>query len=112
MNILFIISTLTGGGAEKVTSIVASELSKTNQVTLIVDERTEKEYDLLPSVNLISLNRKHSHNPFVTIPQKIKKFCLIRNIKKDYKKNLYILFLFSKECLHPADIGYNHMHLE
>lgn len=75
MNILFLIDSLSGGGAEKVASILASRMSlfNENKVYIVVDELYGNEYEIDKNVTLISLERKHSRNPGVNIYQKIRK---------------------------------------
>lgn len=52
MKILFIIGTISGGGAEKVVSIISSALAQKHEVTVFLDERTDKEYAISDKVKI------------------------------------------------------------
>lgn len=95
MNILFLIDSLSGGGAEKVASILVSRISQltNNKVYIVVDELYGNEYKIDERVKLISLERKHSKNPCVNIYQKIRKLFKILDIKRKYKINCSISML-------------------
>lgn len=52
MKILFIIGTISGGGAEKVVSIISSALVENHDVTVFLDERTDNEYVISDKVRI------------------------------------------------------------
>lgn len=59
MNILFIVGTIAGGGAEKVAADLANEWSKTREVYIYLSEgRKENEYPLSDRVHLIESQSK------------------------------------------------------
>jgi hypothetical protein len=56
MKILFLSGNLCNGGAQRVISVVSSELAeKGHEVSLLLYSRNEKEYPLSEKVNVISL---------------------------------------------------------
>lgn len=61
MNLLFFIHNLTGGGAERVMSIVANEFAKNgNKVTLVITEQNPViAYDIEPSIRIIAMRGKY-----------------------------------------------------
>ena len=97
-NILFLISSIGGGGAERVACLLVSEFSKNHNVYLMYFNKKENTYPVSPKVNLIPF--------FVTDVvkreqyPKIKDSNLIRileieKIKRKYNINITISFLFS-----------------
>ena len=55
MKILFIIGTISGGGAEKVVSIISSALAEKHDITVFLDERNPKEYAISDKVRIVCL---------------------------------------------------------
>ena len=57
MKVLFYISTISFGGAERVTVNIANELSKRGyDIYIIIDKQIENSYDLYNNIHLIKLN--------------------------------------------------------
>ena len=85
-SILFISPTFGGGGAERVTCLLASELSKRHKVYLIYFIHSKKEYNISSKVNLIQLPK---HNNF----SESDIFRFIENTLEKYKIDIMINFL-------------------
>ena len=82
MNLLFIVSSLSGGGAEKVMSILTSELSSSHNVWLVLDEKKMTDYEIADDINVINLNRSKTNNPISNLKFYIRKYKTIKSIKK------------------------------
>jgi len=92
MNILFIIPSLQGGGAEKVTSIIAGELARDNDVTIVTYKDSGKPFLLAKKVKTINLNL-YGGSPFRKIINSIKRIRRITAIKNEYKIDTTISML-------------------
>lgn len=89
--ILFVVPTLSGGGAERVVSIWANELSKLNcNVFILVFYRVKDEYNLDSNVNVTSLYENeetyHKHS-------KVSKTFALRKELKKIKADIIIPFI-------------------
>ncbi|AOZ95500.1 glycosyltransferase [Butyrivibrio hungatei] len=95
MNILFIIDSLTGGGAEKVTSVLANQIShnENNKVYVLVDERNKDEYYIDSRVTIISVEKIHHKNMILRILQVLRKIFIISVTKKKYRIQTSIAML-------------------
>lgn len=97
-NILFLISSIGGGGAERVACRLVSEFSKRHKVYLMYFDKKEKEYSVDKKVKLIPfINENKQKNPtniLNTIPQKVLRIKEIEKIRKMYKIDVTISFLF------------------
>ena len=81
--ILFVNSTLTSGGSEKVMVMLANELSKTNEVYMILVKESKNEtYKLNDSIKCNKFTYKHK-NKILKLLERIKK------IRQNIKKNNY-----------------------
>lgn len=90
-NILFVIPTLSGGGAERVISVLSDELCKQGyNVGLLLSMRKEDEYYLNPNVRLYVDGTNGSENPIIRSCKRIKKY---RNFARDFKPDVVIPFL-------------------
>ncbi|ABK83035.1 glycosyltransferase [Campylobacter fetus] len=87
MNIIFFISALRNGGAERVLQVLSSEFSKKHSVEVVYFEEDKKHYEFL--VKTTHLNIYHN----TTILSKFKKFFTIRNFIKSKKPDLIISFM-------------------
>lgn len=88
MKIFFCINTMGHGGAERVVSILANELSKDNEVTIFTLGSNESYYEIKKTVACRSLSkRKNKH-----WGGKVLKICRsIRNLRKEMKSGQYDL---------------------
>ena len=78
--IMFAVSRLTGGGAERVVSLWANGLSTMNyKVTILVAYRTENEYEINSKVNIETI--ASSVNEYLNLGL-LKKLYIIRKIIK------------------------------
>lgn len=83
MNILFIVSTLTGGGAERVCASVANGLLKRgHDITILTSKRSELDYYIEPSIEIIISQNLENHSILSRLYNKYKHFRLVRNIIK------------------------------
>ncbi len=91
--ILFIVPTLSGGGAERVVSVLSDELSKQGyDVALLLSMRKEREYYLNPDVRLFvdETYNNNKGNPISRTYSRIKK---ARRVVKEFKPDVVIPFL-------------------
>lgn len=90
--ITFAAPTITGGGAERVVSVLSSSLADMGyHVDLILYERRNNEYPLSPKVNVHLLPaRKDEQNKVVYL---INKFMYLRNLLRKLKPDVLIPFL-------------------
>ena len=97
-NILFLISSIGGGGAERVACRLVSEFSKRHKVYLMYFFKKEKEYSVDKKVTLIPfINQNKQKNPTNNrdiISQKIIRIKQIEKIRKIYKIDVTISFLY------------------
>lgn len=95
--IMFAVSRLTGGGAERVVSLWANGLSIMNyKVTILVAYRTENEYEINPKVNIETI--ASSVNEYLNLGL-LKKLHLIRKIIKANEIECVIPFLPAMQIL-------------
>jgi len=92
LKILFVIPTLSGGGAERVVSILSGAMLKKGfDVAIHTTQSSKSTYELEEGVkHLMSTHNKKS--PFIIIRQ-------IRQAMKDYKPDIVISFLTFLNCL-------------
>lgn len=122
MNLLFFIHNLTGGGAERVMSIIANEFAKNgNKVTLVITEQNPViAYDIEPSIRIIAMRGKYPkattslfnkvirHTMDLFLPLRMRK--LAKSVSADYvisfitKYNIEILRVF-KGTRYPVIVG-------
>lgn len=91
--ILFVIPTLSGGGAERVISVLSDELCKQgHNVGLLLSMRKKDEYYLSPNVHLYvdETYDADAGNPITRTCKRIKK---IRSTVRDFKPDVVIPFL-------------------
>ena len=90
MKILFCISSLGKGGAERVVSILANQLSNEHEVGIIVNTANDISYKLENVVKIIQLDEEKTKNPIIRNVKRIKK---IKEILKSENPNIIISFL-------------------
>ena len=97
-NILFLISYIGGGGAERVACRLVSEFSKRHKVYLMYFDEKEKEYPVDKKVNLIPFTNPYKQNNqsnnLKKIPQKVLRIKEIEKIRRIYKIDITISFLY------------------
>jgi GalNAc-alpha-(1->4)-GalNAc-alpha-(1->3)-diNAcBac-PP-undecaprenol alpha-1,4-N-acetyl-D-galactosaminyltransferase len=101
MNIVFIIGTLKGGGAERILSGMANYWhSMGHAVTLITHDAEENDfYPLSPGINRIGLNLTGPTRGFLyTIKQRIQKITTPRRIIRRLKPDVVISFTYMTNC--------------
>lgn len=105
MKILFIIGTLAGGGAEKVVSILASQLSVSHKVMILLDKRVEKEYSLDSRVNILTYpqNKQNLINRILYL-KKIKKEKYIDVSIAFSPKSCFVNVMSGKTCRNICSI--------
>ena len=107
-NILFLISSIGGGGAERVACRLVSEFVENNNVYLMYFQEKENTYYISPKVNLISFSKIHQ--------EYINKGCYIKNMKllriieiekirRKYNINITISFLHQPNILNVTAGG-------
>ena len=96
-NIMFIIPTLCGGGAEKTVANLSNYLIDKYNIYIVVFKDTETKYSY--SGNLIILNNNPSKNVFKKIIFTIKSIFKLKKLKKDLKIDYSISFLTPADSL-------------
>ncbi len=90
-NIMILTTKLSNGGAEKAASLLANNLSKKYNVYLTVFDNSTQDYET--NVDIIDLKTRITSNIFKKIFNFIKRICLLKKIKKEYKIDCTISFL-------------------
>ncbi len=89
--VLFAISCLTGGGAERVVSVWASQLAEAGySVSLLLFGRTENEYPLSEKVTVYTVAADYKEYKTLRFPQRLK---IMRRILKEFSPDVIISFL-------------------
>ena len=102
-NFLFIVPSLSNGGAERVVSVMASELAKKGKnVSIIIYFKTEQEYEVHPKVKILNLSNgdEKAYNSLGYI----KKIIKLRNLIKYVNPKIIIPFL-PQVCVHATLAG-------
>lgn len=103
MKILFIISNLKAGGAERVCALLANKLSQNNEVSIASIEDFESFYPINESVKIISLGIYSKFSPFRA---KFEKFHQIRKCIKENNPDVVISFMdITNICVLLSSIG-------
>lgn len=92
-NVAIIISSLKGGGAERVVSLLSQELCKRYNLYLIVFDSEDMAYSY--GGNLVDINVKSHGNIFMKIINVIRRTYKVRKSKKQYNIQYSISFLGS-----------------
>ncbi|AQW86064.1 GalNAc-alpha-(1,4)-GalNAc-alpha-(1,3)-diNAcBac-PP-undecaprenol alpha-1,4-N-acetyl-D-galactosaminyltransferase [Campylobacter pinnipediorum subsp. caledonicus] len=96
MRVLFIISTMQAGGAERVMSILASYFAKFHDVTLLKFDQKDSFYELDEKINIINLPYPMiKQGFFVNLKRRIKKFFYQRDVLKNGNFDVVISFMDS-----------------
>jgi glycosyltransferase involved in cell wall biosynthesis len=103
-NVAIIISSLKGGGAERVVSNITMNLPKEKyKVYLILFDSTSIEYPY--SGDLIDINIKANNNPIYKAINFIRRYFKIKEIKTQYKIDTSISFLGGPNLLNILTKG-------
>ena len=95
MNIMFIIPSLSGGGAERVITVLASELSKKHKVTVVTYYKSDKPYVIDKSVDVKCLNTSGGSNPIQKSLNSRKRIHMLKKLKKELAIDCSISFLYA-----------------
>lgn len=95
LNIMFIIPSLCGGGAERVTVTLASELSKTNDVTIVAYQKVANPYPVSDRVKIEYLNIAGGKNAIERNLNSIKRIGELKKLKRRYDIDCAISMLYS-----------------
>lgn len=90
MKILFCISSMGKGGAERVISILSNNLIKKNEVTILVNTNRNVAYSLNNKINIISLDKKYYKNNMV---RNINRILVTKKVLKQKKPDIIVSFL-------------------
>lgn len=103
MKILFAVPNLWDGGAQRVISVIASELAERgHDVSILLFHRHEKEYAIHPKVNLISLRNSYKeYNQMAPIAR----LAFIRRYLKEFQPDVAVGFLAGGYAVYLASIG-------
>ncbi len=94
MKILFVISSLSSGGAERVMSILANEFAKSNEVTIVTLSKSESFYNLDRSIKHIKLDLlKSSNNILETIINSLNRLRVLVKVFKRENPDVVISFM-------------------
>ena len=105
--ILFIISSLYGGGAERVCCVLASEFAKKYNVIVLYRNDKGRAYPLNPRVRTIMMNVKDDGpgHPMQKILRPFYKYGSCRKLKKIFRPDVSISFLFDFNKLNVLSRG-------
>ena len=107
-NILFLISSIGGGGAERVACRLVSEFAKNHNVYLMYFQEKENTYYVSPKVNLIpfsKIEKEYNYN-WCYIPDiNLLRIREIEKIRRKYNINVTISFLYLPNILNVAAGG-------
>jgi len=93
MKLLFVITNLAGGGAERVLCVVASELAKRHDVTILKFDEDAPAYELNPKITLINADyKKQKAGILRNLSRQFKKLKFQRNFMKNHKFDAIISF--------------------
>ena len=103
MKILFVSGNLCDGGAQRVISVVSSELAeKGHDVSLILFSRNEKEYPISEKVKIFALAPNFEDYQKISGLKRIK---LIRKLLKEIKPEVAVGFLEGGYGLYLSSFG-------
>lgn len=96
MKLLFFISSLRGGGAERVMSVITNELANRGYaVTLaVMGGGGSSFYELNPSIKIKSFPFKRGKNSCQKLINRFKLLSFIRNLSKEEKPDVIISFIY------------------
>lgn len=96
MKLLFFISTMKGGGAERVMAVLTDELAKRGyDITLVVMSTYPSFYPLNEKIKLIQFNERDSSSFVNRVKYKLKSMRFIRSTIKDINPDVIISFMWS-----------------
>lgn len=92
---MFIIPSLSGGGAERVVSVLASGLSKKHKVTVVTYYSTDKPYVIDKSVDIKCLDISGGSNALQKFMNSKKRIRILKKLKKELAIDCCISFLYA-----------------
>jgi GalNAc-alpha-(1->4)-GalNAc-alpha-(1->3)-diNAcBac-PP-undecaprenol alpha-1,4-N-acetyl-D-galactosaminyltransferase len=96
MKLLFFISSMRGGGAERVMAVLTDELAKRgHEITLVVMSSYPSYYKLNKDVKLIQFDNRVNNSLFGKIKYKLKSYFFIRQKIKKINPDVVISFMLS-----------------
>lgn len=95
MNIMIIIPSLSGGGAERAASVLASELCKKHTVTVVTYYSTDKDYVIDKNVSVKCLEISGGSNGIKKAVNCINRIRILKKLKKDLAIDCSISFLYA-----------------
>ena len=90
MNIMFNISSLAKGGAERVVANLSNAFIEENDVEILVNTKKDIAYELQPKIKVLELDKKRDNN---VILRNIKRLILTQKYIKEIKPDIIISFL-------------------
>ncbi|MBE2985234.1 glycosyltransferase [Campylobacter sp. RM9344] len=100
MKVLFVVSTLRAGGAERVCALLASKFSLEHESVLVKFDKDEPFYELHENVKLINLNQGVDELGILgNIKKRLGKIFSLRRIVKEGKFDVVISFLDTTNLL-------------
>ena len=92
--IVFIISSLGSGGAERVLTLLANQLSRKNEVFIVTFSNEKPFYKIANNIKLVQLNLlKESKNKFETLYNSTKRILVLKKILKSINADINISFM-------------------
>ena len=85
MNIMIIIPSLSGGGAERVAITLASELHKNHKVNIVTYFEAKDKYAYPSDIHVDCLNKGRIDNPVQKVSHTVSRIMWLRRLKKRYK---------------------------
>lgn len=102
-NILFVVPTLVGGGAEKTVANLSKYLGQYFNINIVVIEDTDQKYNY--SGNLIVLKSQNESNLLHKVISRIRRAKELKKIKKQLRIKCAISFLFQADLLNILSKG-------
>lgn len=95
MKLLFVISSLRGGGAERVMTVLTNELAKRgHDITLAIMTGSSHFYELHPSINIEYFEFKKNKTLFGKIENRFKMLSFIRSLSRKERPDIIISFIY------------------
>ena len=98
-NILFVISTLTGGGAERTVSTLSKFFSEEMNCTVLLNSQSENDYDFCGDVISLGMKPRVKKNIVYQIIAAIKRYTKLKELKKTGKYDVVVSFMESANFL-------------
>lgn len=102
-NIMFVVPTLVGGGAEKTVANLSRYLSNEYNIFIVVLRDTEKKYSY--NGNLIVLSKEQPQNIFLKCIYYLKQIRVLKKLKKEHNIKTTISFLVQADLINVLSKG-------